>query len=51
MGKAAKVHDNLDDLCCEKLNLDIGESKLYGGELDLDGGILQWFRANFYWSF
>ena len=34
----AEVHDSLDDSCCDKLDLDIGEVELYGGELDLDGG-------------
>ena len=37
----AEVHDSLDDSCCDKLDLDIGEVELYGGELDLDGGVLQ----------
>ena len=44
----AEVHDSLDDSCCDKLDLDIGEVELYGGELDLDGGVLQ--RTNSYSS-
>jgi hypothetical protein len=39
--QVGRVHDSLDNSCCDKLNFDIYEVELYGGELDLDGGVLQ----------